>query len=264
MIDAVLPLATGLFLWFKADTITGVASGTPVDRWADSSSSKYDATMEVPHLQPLYQENVANGKPTLRFHGGQRLSTVPIQFFRNGRDSLTLFIVFQAEAKDRASCLVNKASVNPTPGFELALDPRSQAAGNIGIGQIESNAVSSGVNLILPSNFYIFVLSVASEGNSPENISMQLNATNLDVSKTGAGWLNPGEYPTNLSAFDIGARRGTKKNRASPRFFSGDIAEILAFSHKLSPPDLGRVGCYLQKKYNISAAVSWCSLEPQS
>jgi len=53
----------GLFLWLKADAITGKVDGDAVTAWADSSSAGNDATS--PEI--TYLTNQANGKPAVRF-----------------------------------------------------------------------------------------------------------------------------------------------------------------------------------------------------
>ncbi len=264
MSNVILPLVTGLFLWFKADAITGITSGQPVARWIDSSSSKSDATATDPRLQPTFQANVLNGKPTLRFRGGQRLSTLPLQLFQAGGDSLTMLIVFQTNTIDRPSCLINKSNLVPPERLELVIDAGSQASGNIGLEQVDKNAVTSAPNIISPANFYIFSLSLGSDGNTPDNVSMAIDSSPLELFKYGNGWLDSGNYPTHSSPFEIGGRNDQVKNRSSQDFFRGDIAEILAFSHQLSPRELGQVGCYLRVKYNIIAAAPWCSMKESS
>ena len=45
----------GLVAWYKADAITGVANGSAVNSWADSSGNGYTLTQNTAADQPLYE-----------------------------------------------------------------------------------------------------------------------------------------------------------------------------------------------------------------
>jgi prepilin-type N-terminal cleavage/methylation domain-containing protein/prepilin-type processing-associated H-X9-DG protein len=57
-----------LKLWLKADTLSGVADGTPVTTWSDSSGNNKHATSSGTAV-PTYVANGANGWPALKFDG---------------------------------------------------------------------------------------------------------------------------------------------------------------------------------------------------
>jgi hypothetical protein len=63
--------APTLAAWYKADALTGLANGDPVDTWADSSGNARDLGQATSGKRPLYvaANPLLNGKPSLRFDG---------------------------------------------------------------------------------------------------------------------------------------------------------------------------------------------------
>ena len=55
--------------WFKADALTGLSDGDPVDYWANSAAILTPATQATSGSQPLYKTNIVNGLPVVRFDG---------------------------------------------------------------------------------------------------------------------------------------------------------------------------------------------------
>lgn len=63
----VLPVLTGLFLWLKADEITGLNDTNPITTWADSSTEGNDATQATAGNRPIYRTSIINSLPAVRF-----------------------------------------------------------------------------------------------------------------------------------------------------------------------------------------------------
>jgi len=61
---------TGLVLWLPADQIQGIASGTSLSAWTDSSASASHATQASAVSQPVYVTNVQNGLGGVSFGQG--------------------------------------------------------------------------------------------------------------------------------------------------------------------------------------------------
>lgn len=59
-----MALPSGIYLQYKADAITGVADGDPVNTWNDSSGNGRHATGSA-----IYKTNIVNGLPAVRFNG---------------------------------------------------------------------------------------------------------------------------------------------------------------------------------------------------
>ena len=62
------PDELSLNLWVKADQITGVADGDPLDLWEDQSENGFDFTA-AGGQRPTYNTNVQNGLPGVNFTG---------------------------------------------------------------------------------------------------------------------------------------------------------------------------------------------------
>jgi hypothetical protein len=62
--------SSNLLLWLKADAITGLNDGAPMEAWADQSGGGRHAIQPIPGLRPTYETdgaNTLNGKPVGRF-----------------------------------------------------------------------------------------------------------------------------------------------------------------------------------------------------
>ena len=70
--EPTLGVTSGLQYWFKADAIQGLANAAPVTAWTDSAAGATVSQVD-PLQQPTYRTNVINGKPVVRFDGGDRL-----------------------------------------------------------------------------------------------------------------------------------------------------------------------------------------------
>src|SRR3990172_14527 len=62
---------TGLQAWLKADSISA-SDGDWIGTWANSASTgaTYNATQGTGTSKPVYHTDVINGKPALKFDGG--------------------------------------------------------------------------------------------------------------------------------------------------------------------------------------------------
>ncbi|MBN1673211.1 MAG: FecR domain-containing protein [Kiritimatiellae bacterium] len=82
----------GLALWLKADAISGLADGSPVPAWPDSSGNLRHAVHKARARQPVFRTGVLNGRPVLAFDGrDDSMQGFPPQGFHN----CTLFVVFR-------------------------------------------------------------------------------------------------------------------------------------------------------------------------
>ena len=75
--------STGLLLWLHADAITGISNGGSVNTWYDASGNGYNAVFTQVGgvgVAPLYETNVYNGLPVVRFGGNSLLqvSALPL------------------------------------------------------------------------------------------------------------------------------------------------------------------------------------------
>lgn len=84
---------SSLAVWFRADAITGLASGSPVSMWNDSSGNGYDATQPASKHQPLYVAAAMNGLPVVRFNA---TNSDYLSFYRPVQNDFTIMCVFQS------------------------------------------------------------------------------------------------------------------------------------------------------------------------
>jgi len=60
---------SGLLLWYKADSISGLYDNDKVSQWDDQSGNDNHATQGTSDYQPIYKTSILNGKPVVRFDG---------------------------------------------------------------------------------------------------------------------------------------------------------------------------------------------------
>ena len=82
-----------LVAWFRADAITGLASGAPVSVWNDSSGNEYNASQPASPNQPVYVPDAMNGLPVVRFNA---TNSDYLWFYRPIQDDFTIICVFQS------------------------------------------------------------------------------------------------------------------------------------------------------------------------
>lgn len=67
-IDDSLVSRNGLQLWLNADSLS-LQNGAAVSQWADQSGNNNNVSQPVAGSQPIYQSNILNGHPVVRFDG---------------------------------------------------------------------------------------------------------------------------------------------------------------------------------------------------
>ncbi|MEI6520389.1 MAG: LamG-like jellyroll fold domain-containing protein [bacterium] len=91
--------ATNQRIWYAADAICGVASGTGVQNWVDMGSLNRTVTQPTAANRPTFMANAINGKPALSFNGASTAAAsnwlaTPQQFdLTGGSNSITMFMV---------------------------------------------------------------------------------------------------------------------------------------------------------------------------
>jgi autotransporter-associated beta strand protein len=87
-------------VWFKADAITGLASGTTVSTWSDASGNGYNAGASS--SAPTYVTGAINGLPVVRF---SKASSTCMTFSRPVQDDFTIMLVCQSSQNDQGTSL---------------------------------------------------------------------------------------------------------------------------------------------------------------
>ncbi|MCA1590977.1 MAG: hypothetical protein LC734_11470, partial [Acidobacteria bacterium] len=108
---------SGLQLWLKADALAGLADGTAVSSWTDSSGNGRAAAQASGTLQPLYKTAIVNSLPVVRFDGSN-------DFLRTGNftvnQPITVFAVVKAAALGADEIIFDSANSSPRAVLDLS------------------------------------------------------------------------------------------------------------------------------------------------
>lgn len=237
----ILPYTTGLSLWFKADSLV-LNDGDAVTTWADSSGNGYDLSQSTAGEKPTYKTNILNGKPVVRFDGGDVLNrnttVLPLRthslfvVFRelSTVTSAGVFIMKPATAED-----YNRVDAIAYDTFDntryLSVAASAPTGYNTTVGS--SGASPWGVYSHVLASTTGTVYQNGSAGSTDSSFST------LDVNNAG-GFLVGGHY------FG-GAISGTNR-------LNGDVAEILLYNTNLGSTERLLIERYLGAKYGITVA----------
>jgi hypothetical protein len=215
----------GLQLWLKADAL-GLADGTAVSSWTDSSGNSRHAAQATSANQPLLKTGILNSKPIVRFDGSNDfLQTAAFSVAQ----PLTVFSV--AKTTSTATTYIFFDSAASSPRATLAVEPASSA---------EMNSGSS----LLDGSLVVNTFQVWSAVFNGATSNIRLNGATGTSGNAGANGLN---------GVTIGARY------AGDFVFPGDIAEVLVYNSALSATDRSSVETYLSRKYAIGRAFTYAS-----
>lgn len=214
----------GCLLWLAGDKITGLSDGDPVSSWVDSSGNGNNAVQASGGLQPSYQTNELNSLPIVRFGTSGATNLVSLFTITNR----TVFIVNLqgSPAGGQNDGLCDDATTNAG-----ALFFRQSTNGSL-IGFFAGGAISATIGS--PLAWHTFCLACPSTGTGADLL--------VDGSSVGTGAV--GAPATN--GLNIGSRVS-----GAPFYWTGDIAEIIAYNSVLSSPDIATVQAYINAKYAL-------------
>jgi hypothetical protein len=229
---------SGLGLWLKADT--GVTlSGSAVTQWADQSGNVRNASQSNSTNRPVLVSNALNGKPAIRFDGGNDFLsfTYPI----NGLNGVTMFLVSAARDADNPSGPQNAAVYWPETaswGATFLSAFQSKALARIGTGQTNTN-----LSYTRPANIGTAYTrtSVKHDGANGTNV-LYVNGVAVQTATGRLSALN-GIQNNGFLGQGLGSTSTTNT------YFNGDIVEVLVYSRALSEAERQQVEQYLQQKY---------------
>lgn len=224
---------TGLKVWLKADSL-GLADGTAVSSWADSSGLSNHFTQATGANQPICKTGIINALPVVRFMSGggaqhflsatlsaqtaaeafivvQIAADPPLTSaeaglwtFKSTNISATFFPFTDGTVYDGFATTARKTTVNPTPSLAAA--------------------------------FRLYnVISVSGEWTS------KLDTTQLFTTAT------------NTVAFATTALLGKSDGSGSgDGYLRGDVAELIIFDNKISAGNRTAIEAYLKAKYALT------------
>lgn len=212
----ILSVLSGLLLWVKADSITGISDGSEVASWLDSSVNANNLT-SASGVRPLYITNAVNGKPVVRF------ATDGSKHFYFTSGIATIRTVFWVVNRDVSATgfrfLLGHSSTycfhSPQKGINNGIWEADWCSPYIVAGQTKLNGnIINGINTPVPTTMSI-----------------------LSLRTTGV------VYASNMAD----DRDGLCPNRG----WAGDIAEVIIYNRALSDAEIYSIERYLSIKYHI-------------
>ena len=265
----------GISAWYRADSIARSSKGAMT---ALNDCSGRGRTIVAGSRPPMVVADGVNGKPVLRFDGGE--SALVNEHCNWSQGGFTVFIVASYDdivqkpiVRDNPTYIIDtpgKALISDGGGAGLALglnwNGRPGMAG--GISQADpqtafdwpyANEQSSDL-VIKARTFYAFTYASAQGKNNsranPWDCWLKVSVAANDVASSAA--------PTPFISMQ--AMNGGKKlqiGAAGTREpLKGDIAEIIIFDGELSAGDRGTVLAYLRGKYDLKEVVKHRPADP--
>lgn len=210
---------TGLKVWLKADSL-GLADGTSVSSWSDSSGSGNNVAQATSGNQPVYKTGIVNGNPIVRFDGVNDLLATSGSIAVS--QPFTLFAVFKVPASAPAGNQAVVCGSNPYPGFFL--NPTNGPLMYGGTSNVGSGTYDGAFH------YFTGIFNAASSVFYRNGVS--------------AGTGNPGTG--GFGTFGVGSLADGSGQR-----YAGDVAETLLYNSSLSATDRGNVESYLATKYGL-------------
>ncbi|HVM48799.1 MAG TPA: LamG-like jellyroll fold domain-containing protein, partial [Candidatus Acidoferrum sp.] len=226
-----------LAAWFKADAITGLATGSALGTWADASGIGNDATQSVAGQQPTFVTDAINGLPVVRFIGS---NSTYLAFSRPVQDDFTILCVYRSSqgigagtAFYEGAGLVNGEVAGLADDFGVSLNADGFLLA--GTGNPDTTVVSSG-STYADGQPHLFTFKRTESAGA-----LALYADGVLVG-TATGGAEPLTAPARLV---LGAQQ-TLLN-----FLTGDIAEVKIFNSPLADSDRMAEEHALQCKYGL-------------
>jgi hypothetical protein len=215
-------------VWLRADRITGLNDGDPIDTWANAGASG-GSFIGIGAGRPLWRASAVNGRPAVDFDGSNDvLQTTLAGSQMISASAFEYFMVFQADIinTDDAVTLINNDCLwgdnVPNYGTFLRSAPTVHAVVNDGAAKIVSASIATG---------------------APQRIAVRLDAGNLYLS-VGAGddsSVACGNVASTATNPRIGHVTGAR--------FDGKLAEFLTFNTVLSDQFRNEIKNYLFGRY---------------
>lgn len=241
VITVIGPVTSGLFAHYAADRLGSTPdTGGEVATWGDLSGNGYDLVQsEFMSARPVRVPNAVNGRPSLRFDGGNdRVSnnTMP-----SAGNTTTIFIVHNAD---------------PTPGNITLIDSPRVTSGvnhtNKHRVQITAAGSSSLQAQMITTNFGS-PSSVLTQRGVFQSVTAQFNGSNSRLRLNGneATMANkPASVPMN------GVMLGLKQDM-SANAGPVELAEVLVYNRALTEAEMEQVEDYLRRKYALPPPSSY-------
>lgn len=230
----------GLFVWYKADSLTGRKDGDIVTQWNDSKSGKLSLDKHTGN--PVFVSTAINQLPAVRFKEGEAngLQTLTVVDALAGNPNFTVFLVAKVARPKREHVELLSWGNAGRPGSAVCLQVISDRL-NLATG-FRADAVTPDGAYATYFGKPAIVMCAKAAGPLGNTTRITLNGTAAAV--TGSD-IVPKVMATTLN---VGAHG--RLGYVSPTM---DVAEIIVYDRLLSLDEQNRVGYYLQEKYGIVA-----------
>ena len=212
-----IPDKIGATLWLRADAGIEADVDNRVAEWQDQSGNDFHAIQSIQANKPLWVDDELNGKPALRFDGGQEMLC---DFGEVYTQPNTLFVVF---------------SYDGGTSTEVLLDGINLSYRNMMYFSSGDLAAFAGVALTYPKTppFPMILSTVEFKGSTSVIYENQIQKALGNTSTSGT------------QGFTIG-------NHASlSRYMNGNVCEIIFYNSLLPDPQRQSVENYLITKYAL-------------
>lgn len=214
---------SGLALWLKADTISGLTDGANVIAWQDTTNSVTAESHAA--LAPTYAaNNTPIGLPAVRFSTSN--SPLDVAGTATPTDTLTYVVVAKAETLAAEAVLVSAFAGS---SFGAAMRDTSMASIQTSVAWF-TDGPSGGVD----TNWHVYVWTYA---NVADTITYTVDGVVSSVS-TANGPMASNVYFIGSAAAGFGG-------------FGGLMAEIVAYTRVLSPAEITSLTVGLSTKYGL-------------
>jgi len=224
-----------LQLWFKADSINGVANGGPVSTWADSSGYSNNLVASAMPTYVAGSPGTLNGEPYVQFGGGTYMQTVNnVDASLTGDLSTTVFLVLAPGTGSSATFgwgSPNSAGAlfGLLTGYEGSNVPSLEYAGS-------TPAIFSSYT---PNAFQIMEIQ-----KSPGAINTTSSFSVNGIAQAIQGGSSAATPAVAVTPFYL----GQWSNYGGFQLIGG-VAEVLVYNSVLSPSDSAGIESYLNQKY---------------
>lgn len=245
-------------LWLKADDLS-LNNGDPVSSWSDASGNGNSVSQSTSDKQPTYQVNSSiNNGPAIRFDGlkdqatGDELNAADGATL-DGMGALTIFSVVNPSSFDGvAQGIVSKRSSQTTEESYSMFIYDNQ---NLYMDFPDSENREAATGYIFSTNTTAIASGKFDGSLANPRVSARVDGTGLTM---GDGSVSITAIPNEPSSLYIGQLGGNHDT-----YFTGDMAEIIAYNVALNSAQQTIVENYLSTKYNVAISDDKYSYDTQ-
>lgn len=236
--------ATGLGVWYKADTIAG-ADGALVPVWIDSGPNHFDLSA-VGGNQPTIQTSERNGQPVVRFDGVDDYMQTVASILGSklcGPQAQTVFVVQKQLSTDGGS---STYAWNGTDALNLL---------NAHIAYTDGNLYYDTGSAAPPTGRLIGPRAQADPwADTWHIVEMVRDGATGSFTIEGNSPVTPTTIPTGTFNGAVSSTLwvGNHPSGGIANVFQGDIAEFIMFNRTLDAAERTQVRNYLKQKWGIA------------